>query len=269
MRSKHTKNQLLIGIVLVCLIASLQSCTPNRYNYVVPYLDTMRTVNIPKYPFEYREPTIQPYEFVEVRFAGLNPNVTSTLNNYGGTNLQTQIEDKQGGQSFQGQQVDKEGYLNFPLIGKVKANGLTTSMLRSELLKRVEPILADPYVYVALPRRGVTVMGEVARSSTVTFSKQRANILEILSEVGSTTQYADLSKVKIYRETEDGKRYLGHINLNDTSIFNSEFFYPMPNDIVYVPATKKRALQADVTAYLPFVTLFTTVFTLLITILRN
>jgi polysaccharide export outer membrane protein len=254
---------------LVLFIASLVTgCSANKFNLAVPYLDSTQTVNIDKYPFPYQEPTIRPYEFVQVRFAGLNPNVANTLNNYGGISYETTVEDKQG-VSFTGQQVDKEGNLNFPLIGKVKASGLTIDQLRQALLVKVEPILTDPFVFVDLPKRGVTILGEVKAPSNVTFPKERPNIFELLGRAGFSTPYADLSKVKVYREMADGQRILGHLNLNDTTFFQSPFFYPQPNDVVYVPASKDRSMQTLASTIAPFAGLIISVVSIVITLLVN
>lgn len=262
MRNKTAYNSFSFFIILFISAYLLPGCSVKKYNLIAPYLDSVNTVQIKKYPFEYSEPTIQPYEFVEVRFAGLNANVSSTLNNYGGTSLETQLTGKEG--SFSGQQVDKEGDLNFPLIGKVRAAGLTTDLLRVELLKKVEPLLKEPFVYVGLPKRGVTLMGEVKLPATFVFTKERANILEFLAQAGSVTEFADITKVKVYRETSNGQRLLGNVNLNDSSLFNSPFFYPTPNDVVYVPASKKRSFQSG-TTFLPYITLLFSLLSLAIT----
>jgi polysaccharide export outer membrane protein len=262
----HTPFCLFALIVLIALV--LPGCSANKFNLAVPYLDSTNTVSLEKYPFPYQEPTIQPYDFVQVRFAGLNPNVANTLNNYGGISNETTIEDRQGG-SITGQQVDKEGNLNFPLIGKVKAGGLTIDQFRQALLLKIDPILTDPFVFVDLPRRGVTILGEVRTPSNVTFPKERPNIFELLGRAGFSTQYADLSKVKVYRELPDGQRQLGHLNLNDTTFFQSPFFYPQPNDVVYVPASKDRSLQTLATTIAPFAGLIISTVSIVITFLVN
>jgi polysaccharide export outer membrane protein len=261
------KRMCLWCCLCISLVVGLMSCSVKKSNLLAPYLDSTRTVTIDKYPFPYQEPTIQANEFVEVRFAGLNPNVSSTLNNYGGANLQTSFND--GSTSFSGQQVDIDGYLNFPLIGKVKAVGLTLNQLRTELLARVDTLLRDPYIYVGLPKRGVTLLGEVKSSGTIVFPKERANIMEFIAKSGAFTDFADIRKVKIYREEPSGKRIIGNLNLNDTSLFQSPFFYPQPNDVVYVPASGRKRAQDFRTLILPYISTAVSVVSILLVILRN
>jgi len=152
------------------------------------------------------------------------------------------------------------------LLGKVKASGLTVDELRQQLFKKVEPLLQDPYVLVSLPKRGVTVIGEVKGSSSFVFPKEKTNIFEVLAQAGYSTQFSDLSRVKVYRESENGQRILGHMNLNDTTFFNSPFFYPLPNDVVYVPASKDRSVQKFTQTVAPIIALGVSVVTLIVTL---
>jgi polysaccharide export outer membrane protein len=257
----------LCFVIVLSLISVFTSCVSvKKRNLAGAYIDSVSTIKIDKFPFDYQIPVIQPYEFVEVRFAGLNPNVSKTLNNYGGESQATQISDLGGG--FSGQQVDKDGNLNFPLIGKVRAVGLTTDMLKAELMNRVDSILMEPYIYVGLPRRGVTFLGEVRTSGPIVFSKERANILEFLARAGNVTDFADITKVKVYRDGPDGRRILGNINLNDTALFKSPFFYPNPNDVVYVPSSKRKSIQSGNMIF-PYISLLVSIISLTLAYTRR
>lgn len=220
---------------------------------MAPYMDSTHTVSLGAYPFEQKEKLIQPGEIVRVQFAGMNEKVSAMLNMYGGVETAQSFEGSgQRGNNVRGQQVDSEGFLEFPLIGRVKAAGLSQQQLKAVLLKEVEPHLRDPLVYVELPYRGVTLLGEVKVPATVSFPKPGANLLELLAMVGYSTEFADLSKVKIYRELPDGQRILGHLDLNNPNFLNSEFFHPLPNDVVYIPASKTRATRTLALTIAPF-----------------
>lgn len=232
------------------------------------YLDSSKTVQLSSYPFTYQEPTIRKYDIVRVKFAGKNPNVANQLNGSSvADGLETQVKATDG-PVISGQQVDGEGNLQFPIIGKVKAEGLTKEELRLKLLELIAPILQNPFVLVDLPKRGITILGEVKSPSTIVFGKERANIFETLAQVGYTTDFADLSKVKVYREKADGSRYLAHLNLNDSSFLRSEFFYPQPDDVIYVPAVESKSLKNFGQTYAPFATIILALSTIFITIFR-
>jgi polysaccharide export outer membrane protein len=227
---------------LLLLMFGFMACSPSRYNMVNAYLDSTKTLQIKGIAAPYEEPVIKKYDIVRVSFAGMNPNVTAMLNSYGGVQMKTTLEGS-AIPEIAGQQVNKDGYLEFPLIGSIRAEGLTKAGLRDTLLRAITPLLQSPFVLVELPQRGVTVLGEVRTPSTTLLPKERANLFEVLAQVGYTTDFADLSKVKIYRENANGTRELGNLNLQDTSIFHSPYFYPKSDDVIIVPASGEKRLR--------------------------
>ena len=258
-----------IPILIIYFFAGvmLTSCSAYKYNMLNTYLDSTNTVQLSQYPFSRSEMVLSPGEIVKVTFAGESEEVTNTFNKYGGAELTTKLEGTKAS-SISGQQIDKEGYIEFPLMGRIKAAGLTKSELQAYLQKAVEPYLKSPLVLVEIPSRGVTFLGEVKSSSTVSFPKERANLFEMLAEVGYATEYADMSRVKVYRENPDGSRELGTLNLNDTSFINSKYFYPLPNDVVYLPASTERSRRQVVQTIVPFTGLVIGIISLVVSFVR-
>lgn len=265
---KHRSFSTLTFVLLVfVLIVSSTSCKAPNLNILGSYMDSTKTVGLSNYPFPYEEPQIKRYDIVRVKFAGSSVDVMELLNGNGGIQLETVKKTSEGADQI-GQQVDKDGFLIFPLIGKVKAEGLTKDQLRQELLTLVSPILKEPYVFVDLPSRGISLMGEVAKPSSVTLVRERMNLLEVLAQVGSVTEYADVENVKVYRENFDGTRVLAHLNLKDSSFLNSPYFYPKPDDVVYVPAIKQKLVKNFGQMYAPIATIVLALTTLIVTLLR-
>ncbi len=239
-------------------ITVLPSCSAYKFNLVNNYLDSTNTVQIKEYPFAIQENILKPSEVVRVTFAGESPDVTRMLNQYGGAERSTELADGnlQRQKAISGQQIDKDGYLEFPYMGRIKAAGITKSELQEYLKKAVEPYLKNPLVLVEITSRGVTFLGEVKQPSTVSFPKERANLFEMMAQVGYTTEFADLTRVKVYRENANGSRELGAMNLNDTSFLTSPYFYPLPNDVVYIPSSKDKATRALGDLIVPFTGIF-------------
>jgi Periplasmic protein involved in polysaccharide export len=207
------------------------------------------------------------FDLVRVKFAGSSKEVMELLNGNAGIQLETVTKTPEGSEQI-GQQVDPQGFLSYPLIGKVKAEGLTKEQLRLKLLELVAPILKEAYIMVDLPKRGVSMLGEVKSPASVLLIRERTNLLEALTQVGSVTEFADLANVKVYRENPDGSRLLGHLNLTDTSFLSSPFFYPLPDDVVYVPAVKQKNVKYFGQTYAPLATIILAISTLLITVLK-
>jgi polysaccharide export outer membrane protein len=119
---------------------------------------------------------------------------------------------------------------------------------------------------VELPKRGVTILGEVKVPKSIVFPKERANIFETLAAVGYTTEFADLTRVKVYRESANGTRQLAHLNLQDKAFFESPFFYPEPDDVIFVPSSDEKRLRNTGQTYAQFATIVLAVTSLIVSV---
>lgn len=140
--------------------------------------------------------------------------------------------------------VDKSGEINFPVLGKVKVEGLTTRQLADRLTRRIAEDVEAPYVRVELVNFKVKVMGEVLKPASVNVQGNRISILDALAEVGDMTIYGERTNVLLIREENGTKNYY-RIDLTKSDIFESPYFYLKQNDVIYVQPGKGRAGQAD------------------------
>ncbi len=60
-----------------------------------------------------------------------------------------------------------------------------------------------------------------------------------MAAAGDLTPYGERSNVMLIRET-DGKRTYHRMNLNDSEVLNSPYFYLQPNDVVLVQPNDVR-----------------------------
>ncbi|MEG1555144.1 MAG: polysaccharide biosynthesis/export family protein [Bacteroidales bacterium] len=143
--------------------------------------------------------------------------------------------------------VDKEGYIEFPVLGQLKVSGMTrpelTSFIKRQLIEK--GLLNDPIVTVQFLNFRISVMGEVARPGTFEINSDRITLLEALSRAGDLTIYGKRDNVKIIREV-DGKRTISTVDLRNTDIFISPYYYLQQNDIVYVEPNKAKAGQREI-----------------------
>ena len=89
--------------------------------------------------------------------------------------------------------VRPSGYLSLPLLGAVKAQGLTESELQAELTKRLKTYVKDPQVSVFISHYGsqrVAVMGSVHKPGTYSLTKGANSLLELISRAGGLDQHA-------------------------------------------------------------------------------
>lgn len=145
--------------------------------------------------------------------------------------------------------VDNEGYINFPVVGRLKVSGLTKSECENMILEKIRPYMAEtenPVVTVRMSSYSVSVIGEVARPGSFQVAREKITILEALAQAGDLTIYGVRDKVKLIREDATGKKEIHTLDLTNANIVNSPYYYLQQNDIVYVEPNKVKAQNARV-----------------------
>jgi polysaccharide export outer membrane protein len=154
--------------------------------------------------------------------------------------------------------VDSDGCVDFPLLGKVKAAGLSreefAAKIKQELLDR-KIVPDDPLVVtVEFTNLTVSVLGEVKNPGKYSITKDKMTILEAISMAGDMSIYGERDEVVVLRE-EDGKQKTYIVDLTSVKkLLDSPVYYMQQNDIVYVKPNSMRQRQATVsgnTVYTP------------------
>ena len=133
--------------------------------------------------------------------------------------------------------VDQEGNINFPVLGKVHAAGLT----RQELAKKMEDLISkyveNPLVNVQLLNFKITLMGDISRPGAYTVKNDRVSILDAIGMGGDLQLTANRKNILVIRDN-DGVKEAHRMDITDPAIFASPYFYLKQNDIVYVEPIK-------------------------------
>ena len=155
--------------------------------------------------------------------------------------------DPYGQQRVLGYLVDKEGNIDFPMLGKIHVEGLTRNRLR-ELIKEMlirEGLLKDPIITINFLNFKVSVQGEVNNPGSFNITGERLTLLEALSMAGDLTIYGRRDRVAVIREAE-GTRSIFYHDLSSIDVFESPYYYLQQNDIVYVEPNKRRVQQSNI-----------------------
>lgn len=191
---------------------------------------------------------IQPEDLIQINLSSFEPKALLAFNAQAGAagqqnnNLMQQSTSGTGVSTlelFTGYFVDKDGYIDFPVVGRVKVGGLTLGVARDTLLNRVLPYVSDAVVSMRFLNLKITILGEVMHPGLVRLSNKRVTVLEAIGMAGDLTPYADRTNILLVRE-KDGQRQYVEINLQDPTIFASSFFYLEQNDFIYVKPTKAK-----------------------------
>lgn len=137
--------------------------------------------------------------------------------------------------------VDTDGNINFPVLGKIHAEGLTKQQLRDLLQDKIRIYVADAMVNVQIINYKVTILGEVARPGRLTVPNERLSILDALGSVGDLSINANRKNILVVRDNH-GKKEFARLDITQPDIFTSPYFYLQQNDLVYVEPNnaKKR-----------------------------
>lgn len=191
------------------------------------------------------EPLIQKNDLLSISVSSLNPEATKIFNTPNVTD--SEAPDFSGrATSVSGYLVNSEGYIQFPILGNIKAVGLTKRQLKDNLTKSLidRKLLVDPIINIRYLNYRVTVLGEVAHPTVVNAPNEKITLLEALGLAGDLTIYAKRSNVLVIREVNN-KKIIKRINLNSTELFSSQYYYLQPNDIVYVEPDKAKVATAN------------------------
>ncbi|MBP1663189.1 MAG: Polysaccharide export protein [Bacteroidetes bacterium] len=138
--------------------------------------------------------------------------------------------------------VDNEGYINFPVLGKIQIKGQTTKELAIKIQDMIAPAFTKelPIITVRIINYSVNILGEVIKPGKYETTNERLTIFEGLALAGDMTIYGRRDNVKVLREDAYGNKKYITLNLNDKDIINSEAYFLEQNDVVYVEPNKSR-----------------------------
>lgn len=135
--------------------------------------------------------------------------------------------------------VNSEGYINYPVLGSIHVAGMTVEQLQKMLTEKISATVEDPIVNVRIANFEVVVGGEVRQPKKIRVNRSRYSVLDALGDAGDLTEYGERSNVLLIRE-ESGERKYVRINLNESDILTSPYYYMQPNDYLYVSPNNVR-----------------------------
>lgn len=230
------KGKLILKVVIgfIITIAFFTSCVPlKKQIYLQTSEDSTRAEYINNNLINYK---LQPGNNLYVQVISVDKDVTEFFNLGMGSSGNIYYDAAIYLNSYY---VNDLGYVELPFVGKIKVGGLTIEEAKNEIIEVIEIYLDKITVIVKLVNFKVTVVGEVFRPAQFTIYQDQINVFEILSMAGDLTTYAKRDDIILVRKTENGSK-MHHLNLLSDDILESEYFYVMPDDIIYVKPVKGK-----------------------------
>jgi len=251
MKINRTTVFILFSVTLIfssCI--SRKKLTYLRYSDKVADYESINNNNNSITPAAYK---IMPYDNLFIRVITPDPQWSELFNIMPAGQGGTVTEESAG---LFGYSVDTDGNIEIPFVGTVEVANKTLSEIKSELDVVFKNYVADAAITVKLVNNYISILGEVEGPGRYRLTKDRLNVFEALSMAGDITAYGDRQKVQLIRPSPYGPN-IKEFNLRDRSILSSDFFYVMPNDVIYVIPTKGKAFQVNSTVYSLLITTLT------------
>ncbi len=257
MKTPHTSFLISLSVILI-----LSSCVTRKRLTYLQYSDVPVTQGMPVKdlrisvtPAEYK---IMPYDNLYIRVITPDPQWSSLFN----TSLGQSGNLTEESASLSGYPVDVNGNIDIPYVGKIEVSGKTLSEIKVELDSTFKKYVTDAAITVRMVNNYVSIIGEVRAPGRYPLTKDRVNVFEALSMAGDMSEYSNRQKVQLIRPSPYGP-VVKEFSLRDRSILTSEFYYVMPNDIIYAQPMRGRTFQLNSSV---FTSIYTTILSSVTTI---
>lgn len=194
----------------------------------------------------YKPVIIQKDDILAITVSSLNPEASAIFNMGNTSSIQNGSTAGNTNPSLtaNGFLVDKDGFIQLPIIGSVAVEGLTSIQARSAIQDKLRTYLKEPVVSLRLVNFKVSVLGDVLRPGVYPIENERTTVANALSLAGDLTITAKRDNILLVRET-NGKREYIRLNLHNKELFNSPYFYLQNNDVLYVQPSNAKYASVD------------------------
>lgn len=200
------------------------------------------------------EPIIQSNDLLSIIVSSVNSEAAD-LFNASKSNTDQSSTNSGNTTRVSGYLVDQDGFVNFPILGKIKASGSTKKALRDEITSLLvnKKLLLEPIVDIRYLNYKVSILGEVKNPSVLNVPSEKISLLEALGMAGDITIFGRRDNVTLIRE-ENGVKRIRKIDLTTNEIFSSPYYYLQSNDIIYVqPNGAKVASSTGTKDWIPVI----------------
>lgn len=197
------------------------------------------------FPMKDYQTVLQPDDLLGIAINSKSDNLTSDFNK--SFSFQKKIDTRVDGTALQTYLIDKEGFIVYPIIGKIKLGGLTREQAVEKLTQHIKPYIADVSVNLRVLNFKIIVQGEVNKPGVYTIDSERVTLLQALAMAGDLTIFGKRTNILVMRE-EQGERRFKVVDITKPDFLNSEYYFLQQNDVVYVEPNKTRINSSAVGA---------------------
>lgn len=218
-------------IMIALLLVVILSCSSSKN--IAYFQNTIANSEVQKF-----EPVLQPDDVLNIVISSENPEIAAPYN-LKTVVFQGNTENSVAQERLQTYLIDQEGFIELPMIGKVKLAGLSRTAAVNEIKKVLTEHIKDPIVNLRIVNFKVSILGEVVKPGMYTIQSERVTLVEALALAGDLTIYGKRTDILLIREKE-GVKTMQRIDITKSDFINSPYYYLTQNDVVYIEPNKTR-----------------------------
>jgi len=225
--------RIIIFVLTILVVALSNACV--TYDKLVTYQSDKRD-SIVLHQLTVPELKLKPNDIISISVYGTNQELAEPFN------LKTEIGNNINaieGLQLIGYLIDKEGNIDFPVLGKIHLEGLSPEECKRKIADLLQEYLVDPVVMVRMLNFQVTVSGEVNQPGTYSVLNERITLSNALAMAGGMTDYANRSNVLVLRE-DNGFLSLNRVNMQKKEFYTSDYYFLKQNDVIYIEPLKSK-----------------------------
>ena len=251
-----------LPVIAILIFGLITSCITTRKLTYLQYSGIPRDTAISVQPEDYK---VQSFDNLFIRVATPDPQWSEMFNTIQPSSTSNNITELSA--DLISYSVDSEGNIELPYAGKFQVAGKSINTIRTGLETVLKGYVTDAVVTVKLVNNYISIIGEVRQPGRYQIYKNRMNIFQALALAGDLGEYSNRRKIQIIRQIPGGASLIKEFSLRDRSILASEFFYVMPNDVIYAKPVHGRFFQLNSFPYSVILSTITT-FILLLNVIK-
>lgn len=235
-------------IILICvMVLAMASCvTPRRVNYLQDMTQGSQIELEDRF-----EARVAPYDelLITVSTSQMNQELASPFNANGENN---------------GYLVDINGDIDFPVLGRIQAAGLTRLELQDTLEWMLQQggYLSDAFVMVRFKNFKIFVLGN-GTGKVINVPNERCTFLEALAMMGGLDNYVRRDRIAVMREV-DGRMVMRYLDPRSSYVFSDPFFMLQQNDFIIMDGASTNTVRQELTYWTGLISTLTSMATLVV-----
>ncbi len=229
------------------MVLAMASCvTPRRVNYLQDMTQGSQIELEDRF-----EARVAPYDelLITVSTSQMNQELATPFNANGENN---------------GYLVDINGDIDFPVLGRIQAAGLTRLELQDTLEWMLQQggYLSDAFVMVRFKNFKIFVLGN-GTGKVINVPNERCTFLEALAMMGGLDNYVRRDRIAVMREV-DGRMVMRYLDPRSSYVFSDPFFMLQQNDFIIMDGASTNTVRQELTYWTGLISTLTSMATLVV-----